>query len=335
MAPPPYYVPRNLDVYLAAYHGCLAGMTGDRTVGAATGGTYFNPLCKHALTFAQAFDVVFTPPTVPADSLVIGLITDICEQQFVNKSGAADTTVAQLYPLATHIGVLVAQARQYISPLAPPSATLESPFAKGVFNGANIADFSAAPLAGLNFSPVLAGDVVLIVNQTNPTENGLYTIGTVDVATVSLIRSVGWTVGSQWQEQTEIAIGHHDFVYGNTSWFISRADPTTKVTVGSDPLLFYPRAFSRTATFVNGTVTIPSLPLLGNDANIQITRSSLTGMSGATIDYVATYTVNSEVLGGSLTLNAYAFNEVLGINASEQGIVNVLIANLSPVVNPS
>jgi hypothetical protein len=166
---------------------------------------------------------------------------------------------------------------------------------------ANITLSGAQTIDGVS---VVAGNRVLVKNQSAPEENGIY-----DCA------AGAWSRSSDANTAGELAFGYYYFVSegtsnGATSWFI-QTEPTV---LGTDPVVF--SQFSASQSYSAGT----GLDLTGNTFSLQsalsgltITGSAFNGTIGATTPSTGlftTLTASTSIVAGNLILKTDQLNEV-------------------------
>lgn len=143
-----------------------------------------------------------------------------------------------------------------------------------VFN--NVADLTAYTVAAstsLNDNVLnVAGDVVLLANQTTTTQNGLYVVGTVASGTAPLTRLAAMPLGAVFADGVDVVLGGAGGVYANTRWFAARSGG---FTVGTHDPDFVPESYKQTVTLASGTYKVG----FGSTANPDEPFFSRTGMS--------------------------------------------------------
>lgn len=121
----------------------------------------------------------------------------------------------------------------------------------------NVADLAAFTVAGNDGITNVAGDVVLLVNQTATEQNGPYVVGTVAAGLAPLTRPSWWRTGSVQLGGVSINV-LAGTAYGVSVWF--SADVDTFI-VGTDNPQLWPETLSASLVLVNGTVTTNALPI--------------------------------------------------------------------------
>lgn len=148
--------------------------------------------------------------------------------------------------------------------------------ARGVSVGGNQANLAAFTVAN-NGITYVAGDVVILPQQTTALQNGPYVIGTVGGGTAPLTRPSWWPVGGPIVPGAVIEVGTEGTLLSGSSW---KALCAKGLIIGTDDPILYPRVVKCLATLVAGTVTLGSTQALylfstnSAKAGISITRNT-------------------------------------------------------------
>jgi hypothetical protein len=88
------YTATSIDVFIAAYSGCLGGMRAFRGVSQNTNPNHYSHMCLVALAFAEAFDTEYASPL--PNTLQLEEIESVCSEQMNGKQpgGVPPTTAA-------------------------------------------------------------------------------------------------------------------------------------------------------------------------------------------------------------------------------------------------
>lgn len=176
-----------------------------------------------------------------------------------------------IYSVSATLGVAVGVgfASPYaINPEVSPASTANRARAVRTTNVADLTAFAVATACdGLT---LVAGDVVLLVAQTTPAENGPYVVGTVGGGNAPLTRPDWFSVGSSQKSGMKITLGAEGTVFKNTTWraFVA-AD---SFVVGTTDGKFYPEMVSGATALVAGTFTISTVPIFGANSQVALTR---------------------------------------------------------------
>ena len=103
----------------------------------------------------------------------------------------------------------------------------------------------------------VAGDVVLLVGQTDVTQNGPWIVGTV-ATTAPLTRPTWWATGAAIQQGAIIELGGEGTLRGGTSY---KAFCGKSKIVGTDSPLLYPDAVKGTANISGGTAAVATVSI--------------------------------------------------------------------------
>jgi hypothetical protein len=197
--------------------------------------------------------------------------------------------------------------------------------ARNVINGnvAALATYTVAANTAVNDNVLnVAGDVVLLVAQTAPAENGLYLVGTVGGGTAPLTRLAPMPLGYVFlKDEFEIAVGEGD-VFAHSKWFNSAAG-----TMGTNTPAFMPECVTITQALVAGTLTLTSVPLLSaTKTGVSITRST----ANTTAATVNGYACNGNPTPGALgtaSLPIIACVAAGTINVADISTLHITITN--------
>lgn len=96
-------------------------------------------------------------------------------------------------------------------------------------NVASLAAFTVAGNDGLTYS---AGQRVLLIAQTTPSQNGIYTVGTVGGGTAPLTRPTDWNTGAVIEPGTFVR-AVEGTAFGRSQWSLDNASPVTVDTTSA------------------------------------------------------------------------------------------------------
>lgn len=172
------------------------------------------------------------------------------------------------------------------------------------------------------------GDVVLLVAQTIPAQNGPWVIGKVTGTTAPLTRPAWWSSASVFKTGVDIRVGSQGTVFKNTTWQAMRAGGDTFTVDTNDPEL-YPQLLTLQVQLANGTTGALPAPIRSLKTGIAIARTTA-NTSAATIMYAptiggATGLVAGTIATGSVTVQATVAAGT--INAADLSTLNITIAN--------
>jgi hypothetical protein len=117
---------------------------------------------------------------------------------------------------------------------------------------ANVSDLAAFTVASNDGLTYVAGERVLLANQTTAAQNGLYVVGTVATGTAPLTRAPEMPAAMAIVNGMIVEVSEGT-LYAGSSW---KAMCTGAKVVATDDPLFYPAVCKGTATLVAGTKTL-------------------------------------------------------------------------------
>lgn len=157
-------------------------------------------------------------------------------------------------------------------------------------------------------------DVIALVAQTTPTQNGLYRVGVVATGIAPLTRISSAPTGTVLPNGITFEVGPEGGIYKNSTW---KATSTTAGgwTVGTNDAKFYPRVYKQLITLASGTYTIG----VGSTATPD---EPLFLLAGATVGF------GHNTSGGTLGTAKYAAptaSRVVGLPGTSKIVVNSLV----------
>ena len=172
----------------------------------------------------------------------------------------------------------------------------------------------------------VAGDVVLLANQTTPAENGLYVVGTV-ATTAPLTRIAGLPTGATYRNGCTVEVSEGT-IYAGSSW---KAMGTGALVVGTDNPAFYPRVCKAKITLASGTKTLGATEGLYlfsvAKSVVQLTRRDAGGTVTSTIMYASADGTRVAGVSGTGAIVVQAVVAAGTINAADNSVVDVLVTN--------
>lgn len=248
------------------------------------------------------------------DSITVAHIGDPCyasDDQTVNKSDAAGRPYAGRIVDVDSQGVWVLQGL-FMQSGAAPDAEATLPQARYVMT-TDVPDLGAFTVAQDGVTGV-AGDFVLLANQTTASQNGVYTIGTVAAGVAPLTRAAWMPAGTVLRSGYTVHV-ESGTLFASTDWFISTAGA---ITIGTTAHAWYPEAVTQSVALVAGTVTLSNVPILSatktgfgivrNTANTSTLtvggyHPTVNGVGAITPGVVGTGSVTFEACVGDGTIN--------------------------------
>lgn len=194
---------------------------------------------------------------------------------------------------------------------------------------ANISDLTAASVS-VDGVTCVAGDTILVKNQSTGAENGLYAFGDVTSGTASLTRV--WPM----EDDEEGINGTQFFVQSGTTnggeyFYLTNAG---SITIGTTALTFsqaadtadaIPSMQAVNATLASGTVTINTgITVASNSEVVPVLIGALSGTTNlATVGELKASRVNGAPGVGTVVIQAYGDDGA--IDADAAGAIRVLI----------
>ncbi len=164
------------------------------------------------------------------------------------------------------------------------------------------------------------GNIVALVAQTTPAQNGLYIVGVVGAGTAPLTRvilSTGDTLAA-YAARFSVSGGT---VFAGTEW-----KNTAAGTVGTDDPAFYPGRVVREAVLVAGTLAITNIPILSATRSfVGITRK-VANTTASTISYATNGAATPGALG-TASVTVFATVAAGTINVADISTLEVVVVN--------
>lgn len=192
----------------------------------------------------------------------------------------------------------------------------------------NVADLTAFTVAATDLTFV-AGDMLLLANQTTAAQCGLYVVGTVGGGTALLVRIDSLPAGAPYVNGTEIAISEGT-LFAGSKWV---AMCTGSKVVGTDDPLFYPRICKATVTLSSGTYSLGATEGLFlwslTTSMVSATRQTAGGTLTSTTHYYAPSASSGRVAGKSGTgvVTVKASVAAGTVNAADTSTIDVVVFN--------
>lgn len=199
------------------------------------------------------------------------------------------------------------------------AATAQSLTARNAVTS-NVADLAVFTVAGNDGVTNVAGDTVLLINQTTPAQNGLYIVGTVGGGTAPLTRSPAAATGDT------VAVGALGIaVQAGTLFAQSEWKNTAAGVINTATMAYQPSIVTQQVTLVSGTVTVTNVPVLSATKTAFISSRVTPTGTALTINYnvvsvtpgalgTATFALQAQVAAGT-------------INVADGSVMNVTVLN--------
>lgn len=179
-------------------------------------------------------------------------------------------------------------------------------------NLASLASFTVASRDGLT---LVAGDRVLLINQTTAAQNGLYEVGTVASGSAPLTLATDWATGLVVGGQT-VAITAGT-LFGGMDIKVTN---TTLPTIGTTTVTFAPVRQVGTATLVDGDKTVDTTVWLTSASKIILSRGPVSGVPGPCLVHG---TISAGLPGaGSFPIKAGTLADPVVATSTDDGDIN-------------
>lgn len=172
--------------------------------------------------------------------------------------------------------------------------------ARGVVTS-DVADLAAFTVAGNDGLTYAAGQLVLLVNQTDAEEDGPYIVGAVATGAAPLTRPSWWATESVQAPGVEFKINEGTDWKG-TVWYATRAGA---ITVGTSEPDFYPRRHSFTTSAMTAGAVTTSTVWMRPGATLNHSRTT----TGGTVGHVSATTITAGDGDGVVTLTSSSATE--------------------------
>jgi hypothetical protein len=192
---------------------------------------------------------------------------------------------------------------------------------------ANVADLTAFTVASNDGLTYVAGERVLLANQTTAAQCGIYVVGTVGGGTAALTRADDFATAAAINNGCVVEVSEGT-LWAGSSW---KAMCTGSKVVGTDDPLFYPRVVKGTLTLVAGTITLGATQGLylfsTTRSSVVVTRNTAGTSTATTGGYAAP--VASRTAGKSGTAAVLIRAEVAAgtINNADVSTLDFCITN--------
>ena len=271
------YIPKNIEVYNAALAGAMAGLNDGRDYTSASASSYAT-VSAVAVAIAQEFDTLWG--AVPASGLQASAIQLNIQAYFAGRVPQS----VMLNDYYTALTAIIANVSELVSVSAvssPGGYSYPTYFANNLVT-ANVADLTAFTVAGNDGCTNVKGQTVLLVAQTDRTQNGPWVVGTVTAGTAPLSRPPWWASGRTINVGIGIQLSGEGVAYKNTRWSCMS---DSVIVSDTDTVDFYPQMMCGQAALVSGTFTI-SCPIWAKSA-LSLTRV-IANTCAATVIYAGT-----------------------------------------------
>jgi hypothetical protein len=163
------------------------------------------------------------------------------------------------------------------------ASTVSAFRARNVAAAGNVASLAAFTVAGNDGVTNVAGDIVVLLEQTTTAQNGPYVVGTVAAGAAPLTRPDWWATGSTLYSGTKIRLGGEGTVFKNAD--LRAFVAADSFVVGTTDPKLYPESVSGATALASGTFTISTVPIFGANSTVHLERKATGGTVTSTIGY--------------------------------------------------
>ena len=301
----------NQAFYNAAFAGVVGGSRAGRQYQAnKTSPAAYTHFIVSCVAFAVAMDNAIDPipggPNAAQADMLGAIVAAFWEERMPSASTPLDPGYVADAALIKAVYDKAAEA------IVTTGAVTLHAKAVCLLDVANLASYAVMASATFNDNVTMVeGDVVLLVGQATPAQNGPYAVGVVTAGHAPLTR-IGWRAGDTLPVGSQIQLGGSGLVYANTTWQAMRTG-TTFVVATNDPEL-YPLSVTGTALLTSGAVDL-AVPIRSALSGLALTRQTPVGTAN-TIAYVSN---GALVPGGGASGTAHLMAAIAGgtVNAAD------------------
>ncbi len=230
--------------------------------------------------------------------------------------------------LAGKVAVSFGAATPYaLNPLLD-SANAYDFTARNVAAAGNVASLAAFTVAGNDGVTNVAGDVVVLLEQTTAAQCGPYVVGTVATGVAPLVRPDWWPTGATLPAGIEIKLGGEGTVFKNCNLKAMLA--AKNFVVGTTDPELYPERVEVAATLVAGTVTLSTIPVLSLETQVLCSRKAANTSTATTGGYHATVAGANGLTAGKRGTGAIVLQATVAagtINNADISTLHVTVIN--------
>jgi hypothetical protein len=198
---------------------------------------------------------------------------------------------------------------------------------RNVINGAvTLSTYTVASNAAVNDAVLnVEGDLVLVINQATPAQNGIYVVGVVAVGVAPLTRSPLMPAAATLLS-TDVIV-RSGTLFGNTKWFSTAVAPV----IGTTDPAFYPESVTQSVALVAGTTTITNVPVLSaTKSNVIPVRRIADTCSLTTGGYGPSVNALNGITAGALGTASVVVEAMVAAgtkNVADVSTLNITIVN--------
>jgi hypothetical protein len=270
---------RQVDNRTVAHGGPTAGTAGLQFVEVKPGAYFFNNgTGVNAVALANVGAYVYA-----ADDNTVSLTDQAGTLPLLGIVLPTGTTTS--LRSTGEVAVLVGMASPYQT--NPELAASTTSFrARNVAAAGNVAALTTFTVASNDGVTNVAGDVVVLLEQTTAAQNGPYVVGTVTTGTAPLTRPDWWPTGATIASGTVIRLGAEGTVFKSCT--LRAMVAADSFVVGTTDPKLYPAEVSGTTALVAGTFTISTVPVFSANAQVILDRKVANTSTATTGGYHAT-----------------------------------------------
>lgn len=274
---------------------------------------------------AAATATTTTLAAIPADRRTDGMVAVVLADYstWVFK-GSSSTAAATGYVVAPSAGS--GRWHKVSSQVSAAAGARGVSYVRGaVF--ANVADLAAFTVASNDGLTYVAGERVLLANQTTAAQCGIYVVGTVAGGTAPLTRADDMPSGATIQNGYVVHASEGTLFKGS-EW---KALCTGAAVIGTNDPVFYPRICQGTLTLASGTKALGAtegLYLVSTTrSSVQLAFNTAGGVKTGTVDYGCAVAGRTAGKSGTAALTVIACVEAGTIQNQDNSTIDWLVTN--------
>jgi hypothetical protein len=332
------YTPNNVQVYLAAYSGAMAGMGASGRAPVSQVASDYNTLSAIAGAFAQEFDTIYRLSGNTLDLELIGTLS----QNLYSGRYAGNLNPTDYEGMARVLLAMLTSADTYVSgqigPIPSPGGAINSFLrARGaVYTKVDTTSFQTRDYRGSNDGITYKqGDVVMLIGEFDNDApdyavfNGPWVVGIVaEDGTAPLSRPAEWPNGAvRHPGDISIMCGSEGAFFANTEWRAMGPATNGQVTapgdiviVGIDDPGFYAINLTVNAEFFEGTMNL-YLPVYSYASSVTVMPFDM--VTSNTTTYLASIMPGDWIVG-SVRIEAYTSEGTLDTTNSGPALVSII-----------
>jgi hypothetical protein len=326
------YTPLNPAVFIAAYAGALSGMLTEGRHNTSSVPVDYADSCDVALAYAEEYD---TNRGAAASSTMENELTQTLSKGVWAERNPNPTVNPGLLTPATHLidcaAVLAMITESKTKWTAAGITTAPSAACSGCIQcryvmTTDVPDLTAFTVLQDGVTGV-AGDYVLLANQTLGAEAGVYKLGTVAAGVAPLTRVLELPTGSVVKDGYSVTVGEGT-IFSNTVWFIGTDG---SITIGTTAHIWFPEQVVRSGVLVAGSQSFTDVPILSATKSNASVECRVPDTATLTVKYQPTDNgadgITAGVVGGAAKVVANGCVADGLVNAQDVSEIRVTITN--------